>query len=97
MHFQSESVRLASSELPLETQANLIPGRVNVQLFSPQLLHVKDGRQGPATWLVLVGMTDQASSNHIRLWRRGGLPPPPFLYNTHTMAAPAASSPLQRG
>lgn len=97
MHFQRECVRLASSELPLDTQANLIAGRVNVQLFSPQFLHGKDGRQGPATWLVLVGMTDQASSNHIRLWRSGWLPPPPFLYNIHTMAAPAASSPLQRG
>lgn len=97
MHFQRERVRLASSELPLDTQANLIAGRVNVQRFSPQVLHGIDGRQGPATWLVLVGMTDQASSNHIRLWRSGWLPPPPLLCNIHTTAAPAASSPPQRG
>lgn len=63
-----------------DTQENLIAGTVNVQCFSPQLLHGEDERRGPATWLVLVGMTDQASSNHIRLWRSGWLPPLPLLY-----------------
>lgn len=63
-----------------DTQANQIGDTVNVQRFSMQLLHGEDGRRGPATWLVLVGMTDQASSNHIRLWRSGWLPPPPLFY-----------------
>lgn len=51
-----------------DTQAKQIAGTVNVQRFSMQLLHREDGRRGPATWLVLVGMTDQACSNHVRLW-----------------------------
>lgn len=39
----------------------------------------KMGGEAPATWLVLVGMTDQPGPNYITLWRSGCLPfPPPY-------------------
>lgn len=52
-------------------------------------------RRGRATWLVLVGMTDQTSSNHIRLWRSSWLPPPPLLY-IHNGCSCCLFSPSER-
>lgn len=78
-----------------DTQANLIAGTVNVLRFFPWLLRGEDGRRGPTTWLVLVGMTDQASSNHIRPWRSGCLPARPLLY-IHNCCSCCLLSPSER-
>lgn len=78
-----------------DTQANLIAGTVNVLRFFPWLLRGEDGRRGPTTWLVLVGMTDQASSNHIRPWRSGRLLARPLLY-IHNCRSCCLLSPSER-